>query len=75
MQILLAVPFFGKYMKLMLVKLTKGQKYASNLSKPKDRRMHFLWAVWNFKVSFNIVYRMLYSFPPGHDNDIFFLIC
>ena len=48
----------------MLVKLTKGQKYASNISKPKDRRMHFLWAVWNFKVSFNIVYRMLYSFLP-----------
>lgn len=41
---------------------------------PKDRRMHFFLAVWNFKVSFNIVYRMLYSIPPGRVNDIFFLI-
>lgn len=51
------------------------QKYAVTIYQiPKDRRMHFFLAVWNFKVSFNIVYRMLYSIPPGRVNDIFFLI-
>jgi len=60
----------------MLV-MTKCQKYAValSLSKPKDRRMYFFWAVWNIKDSFNIVYRILYSIPPGLVNDIFFLIC
>ena len=55
--------------------MTKCQKYAVAIYQiPKDRRMHFFLAVWNFKVSFNIVYRMLYSIPPGRVNDIFFLI-
>lgn len=51
------------------------ENHAGNDEMPKkDRRMHFFLAVWNFKVSFNIVYSMLYSIPPGRVNDIFFLI-
>lgn len=62
-------------MKIMLV-MTKCLKYAVAIYQiPKDRRMHFFLAVWNFKVSFNIVYRLLYSIPPARVNDIFFLIC